>query len=431
MPFPDAGALDSLVESHSLPRLARVRYEPPEPRLEDVRGETRAALEELAGDLPADAEVVIGLGSRGIARIDTIARAVVEWCQDRGLSPRIVPAMGSHGGGTAAGQRAVLAELGIDEASVGCPVDASMATTALGTASVDGHRVEVPFATAAQGADAVIPINRIAPHTSFAGRVESGVCKMLAVGFGKQESARRVHRYGRSVGFVPTVAAMLSVIREHVPVPGGVGIMENPAGDLSDVAPIAGDSLIDAEAPVLERAREQVKVLPFDAIDLLVVDEIGKDVAGTGMDPNVIGRGKDDPTGRTPHVERIYARSLTTASQGNANGVGFADVIHRDLAEAIDFQATYANVLTSGYPGKAALPMVLPTDRIAVDALIESLGAVAPEDLGIVWIRNTADVSPMFVSTPLVERTDARHLSAEETLEVAFDGGTMELTRED
>ncbi len=431
MRYPDAGALADLVDAQPLPEFARLRYEPPTPQVADLVGATEDAMIALAGDLPEGSVVALGVGSRGITRIEAITEAAVAWCRDRGLAPRIIPAMGSHGGGTAEGQRAVLAELGIEEGALGCPVDAGMATTTVGEAAVGGHRIEIPFAESARSADAVIPINRVAPHTSFAGRVESGICKMLAVGFGKREGARVLHRYARSVGFEPTLEAMLAEIREAVSVPGGIAIVENPDQEPCEILPVTGRPLIDQEAPVLARARAHVKALPFDTVDLLIVDEMGKDVAGTGMDPNVIGRGKADPAGRLPRIERMYVRGLTTATQGNANGVGFADAVHRELAEAVDVRSTYANVLTSGFPEKAALPLVMPTDELAVHALLGSLGVVATEELRIAWIRTTADLSPMWASAALVEEMDHPDVDVSGRVSVRFSDGSLERTRED
>lgn len=427
MHFPAVEDIEHALDPVDLPSLARVSYTPRAPEVDDVPARTEDALDALGIDLDAGATVALGVGSRGIADIEPITRTVVTRLQEDGYEPIIVPAMGSHGGGTPAGQRDVLAELGILPTRVGCRIDDRIDTNRIGRASIAGSVLEVPFATAATEADAVIPINRVAPHTSFDGSIESGLCKMLSVGFGKRAGARQVHRYGLTHGFEPYLEAVLPVILSEVYVPGGIAIVENAAERTADVVGVPGESLPDAERELLARARELSPTLPFDAIDLLIVDAIGKDVSGTGMDPNVIGRRLDGsaPPPHAPTVDRIYVRSLTERTRGNANGVGFADAVHRDVATAIDVEATYVNVLTSGYPRKAALPMVMPTDEQAIRALIGSLGAIESDRLRLAWIPNTSELSTMRISPALFEATDDPAIAVAGWEDVHFTEGAL------
>lgn len=428
MSFPGPAALDPHLDPVSLPPLARVRYDPPTPTIDDIPGRIDDALESIVGEIPPGGTVAIGVGSRGIAEIDRITRYTVVWLSDHGFEPVIVPAMGSHGGGTADGQLAVLEELGISPSTVDCPFEPTMATASVGSVSIGNREIEIPIATPALRADAVLPINRIAPHTSFTGRIESGIAKMLVVGFGKQPGASQLHRFARTHGFVTTVEAMLPVILDAVPVPGGLAIVENGANEVADIVAIPGDDVLAVEADVLPRARDLLPTLPFDRIDLLVVDTMGKDISGTGMDPNVIGRpgtGDPPPPGAAT-IDRIYVRSLSSGSKGNANGIGLADAVHRDLYETMDTEATYANVLTSGYPGKAAIPMVFPTDEQAITALVGSLGAIDSEDLRMAWIPDTGSLSEFYASSALLESVDDPTIRLEGWIESAFPDGVLD-----
>lgn len=424
MRFPEANDLDSAIERIELPPLAHMRYDPPVPQVDDIPNATNAALAEISVDLEPGATVALGVGSRGIHAIDRITKTAVAWLFSRGYEPVVVPAMGSHGGGTAAGQRDVLDTLGIDADTVGCPIDARMETTAVGAVTIGDHDVAIPISDAALAADACIPINRIAPHTSFSGRIESGICKMLAVGFGNRPGARLVHRFGQTYGFVPTIEAILPVIREALSVPGGIGIVENAHDRTAQIGGLSGDSLIDDEATMLRDARELFPSLPVDTVDLLIVDAIGKDISGTGMDPNVTGRPDAAAPPGTPDIAHVYVRSLSAGTAGNANGVGLADAIHHDVATEIDLGTTYANVLTSGYPRKAALPLVLPSDEHAIHSLIDSLGVVTPEELRIVWIEHTKDLTSMRVSPALAEGIDDPAFEIVGWDDIRFDNGS-------
>ena len=421
MEFPDRETLERALDPAEVtfPRFARVRYEPDTPTVDDPAGAAREALAGLP--LGDEGRVAVCLGSRGIHDIVPIARAVVDRLRERGFDPVAVPAMGSHGGATAEGQRRALAELGLDEDSLGCPVDARVETEAVSTTAA-GATVHV--ARSVLEADAALAINRVKPHTNFRGRVESGLCKMLTVGVGKQPGANAFHRRAMVDGYVPTIEATLSVVLEAAPVVGGVAVVENFEDRTAAVEGIPAAALPEAETPLLERAKEYMPTLPHEQLDALVIDRIGKDVSGTGMDTNVVGRyevlnAADPPT---PEVDRIVVRGVTPASDGNANGIGLADLTTRAVAESADLGKVYTNSLTSGSLARARLPVVLPDDEFAVAAALTTAGPYDPETARVAWIRDTGHLTEYRVSAALVEELPAA-ATVEQRLELRFEGG--------
>jgi len=422
MEFPDATKVDEVLDPPALPRFAEVRHEPETPELDDVAGSARRALDALDLDsLPAGGTVAVGLGSRGICDVVTVATAVVEELSRRGFEPVVVPAMGSHGGATAEGQRRTLAGLGLTEEALGCPIAASMETVVLGESAVGA---DVHFARSALEADGVLVINRVKAHTNFTGRFESGLTKMATIGLGKQPGAKATHEHALVDGYVPTIEASLDVIRERAPLLGGIAIVENFYDRTAEIAGIAAADLPDAEAPLLERADEYMPTLPFDDLDVLVVDEIGKDVSGAGMDTNVIGRYRvlntDDP--ETPDVKRIVVRGLTEATHGNGNGIGLADVTTRAVADELDLSQVYANALTSSSLRKASVPVVMPDDRLAVAAGLSTIGTYDPETVRVAWIRDTGHLSEFKISAALVEEA-SEELTVDRWVDLGFEDG--------
>ncbi|MFB6154898.1 MAG: lactate racemase domain-containing protein [Haloferacaceae archaeon] len=424
MDFPDAETVDGVVDPSALPRFADVRYEPETPSLEDVAGATRDELDALPlSSLPAGATVAVGVGSRGIHDVVPVVRTVVDELEQRGFDPVVVPAMGSHGGATPDGQREVLAGIGVTEGALGCPIDARMETEVLGTSTVGA---EVHFARAALEADGVLVVNRVKPHTNFTGRFESGLTKMAVVGLGKQRGAKVTHEHALVSGYERVIEASLEVIREEVPLLGGVAVVENFYDRTAEVAGVAAASLPDAEEPLLERAYEYMPTLPCDELDVLVVDEIGKDVSGAGMDTNVVGRYRvlnaDDP--ETPAIKRIVVRGLTEATHGNGNGIGLADVTTRAVADELDLDQVYTNALTSNSLSKASIPVVMPDDEHALSAATATVGAIAPADLRIAWIRDTGHLSRFRVSEALVEDLPD-HAEIEGWADLDFEDGAV------
>ncbi|GAB3312327.1 lactate racemase domain-containing protein [Haloplanus salinarum] len=408
MRFPDGDVVDAALSDPALPRFARVRYDPETPTLDDVRGRTRTELDALPlEDLPTGATVAVGLGSRGIHDVVPIARTVVDELRARGFDPVVVPAMGSHGGATAEGQREALAGIGLTEDALGCPIDARMETTTLGESAVGAP---VPFSTAALAADGVVVVNRVKAHTNFTGRFESGLTKMATIGLGKRAGAKAAHEHALDEGYVPVIEAAYAVVRESTPLLGGIAVVENFHDRTAAVEGVPAADLPDAEEPLKAAADEYMPTLPYDDLDVLVVDRIGKDVSGAGMDTNVIGRYRvlnaDDPA--SPSIDRIVVRGLTEATHGNGNGIGLADLTTRAAVEDLDLDQVYTNALTSNSLRKATVPVVLPDDQRAIVAALSTIGTYDPETVRMAWIRDTGHLSAFRVSEALArEAPDA------------------------
>jgi hypothetical protein len=422
MRFPDGDAVDTALSSPPLPQFAKVSYEPETPELDDVPGRTRSELDRLPlAALPDGATVAVGLGSRGIHDIVPVARTVVDELRARGFDPVVVPAMGSHGGATADGQRETLAGIGLTEDALDCRIDARMDTTVLGESSVGAP---VPFSTAALEADGVLVINRVKAHTNFTGRFESGLTKMSTIGLGKRAGAKAAHEHALRKGYVPVLEAALGVVREATPLLGGVAIVENVHDRTAAVAGVPAAALPDAEEPLKERADEYMPTLPYDDLDVLVVDRIGKDVSGAGMDTNVIGRyqvlNAVDP--ETPDIDRIVVRGLTEATHGNGNGIGLADIATRSAVDELDLEQVYTNALTSNSLSKARIPVVLPDDERALAAALSTIGTYDPETARIAWIRDTGHLAEFRVSEALAREAPPA-VEIEEWLALSFVDG--------
>ncbi|MFC4989782.1 DUF362 domain-containing protein [Saliphagus infecundisoli] len=422
MEFPDASTIDAALDTVEFPAFAEVSYEPPAPEIDDPASAAGEAVADLAlEEVPEGGTVAVGLGSRGIHAIDRIARAVVEEIGSRGYDPVVVPAMGSHGGASAEGQRETLAALGLTESKLGCPIDAWMETEIVGESAL-GQPVHV--AEAALAADAVCVVNRIKPHTSFRAPIESGLCKMTAIGLGKQGGAARTHEYAIEEDYYEAITAAFDVIRRETPHVGGVAVVENFYDRPAEISGIPADELPDREADLLERAREYMPTLPFEELDALVIDEVGKDVSGTGMDTNVVARtpmlGASGPD--EPEIGRVVVRGLTEATHGNGHGIGLADLTTTDVLEELDLSQMYTNGLTSGSFELDRLPMALPTEEQALTAALSSSGRYDPDTVRVAWIPDTAHLSSFRVSAALADE-DYEHLTTGRRTELAFDDG--------
>jgi hypothetical protein len=378
------------------------------PRLDDVTAAVRLDLArpEVEATLAGLGTVAVAVGSRGIADIAEIVGSVVAGLTHRGLQVFVVPAMGSHGGATAAGQIDILAHLGITEASIGAPIRSSMEVVEIGSVlSPHGHEVPVFMdAISWSEADAVIPVNRIKPHTGFRGPVESGLCKMLAIGLGKHAGAARLHGEGYEV-FDRLILETGRVIIATGRVALGVAIVENAYGEVSRIEAVPGDRIVDREPQLLDEARRLMARLLMPAVDVLVVEEFGKNISGVGMDANVTGRGETGgalPRFDGPTIRRIVVLGLTEESGGNAHGIGLADLITQRAFDQIDRTATWINSLTAGSLAAGQIPIALPSDEEAIDAATHALAGVAPAAARIVRIRNTLHLTEIAVSDTLV-----------------------------
>ena len=395
--------IEELLRGVGLPRFALVERSVDSPAaLTDVRGAVREALGGV--EIPSGS-VAVGVGSRGVGGIAEVVEALVGALKENGAEPFVVPAMGSHGASTAEGQAEVLRHLGVDEEAVGCPIRATMETVKVGETP---SGVAVHMDRNAYEADGVIVVNRIKPHTAFRGTVESGPTKMLAIGLGKQRGAHSVHSAGwDAIHETIPQAARVAVGTGRVAF--GLAVLENADEEPYRVAVIPAGGLEEAEAPLLEEAKKNLLRLPFDEMDVLVVDEIGKNISGDGADPNVTGRYATTAASGGPKIERVVFLGLTEETGGNANGLGAADVVTERLASAMDRPSTYMNALTSTTPAPVKTPMVMPTDRMALAAALTMCAGVSPTGARIVRVRNTLKLRRMWVSEamlPTVEKDE-------------------------
>jgi len=412
----------------TLPVVWRVAHRISAPSVPDVRSAAQKAARsvvEQASPKPG-ASVAVGVGSRGIAGIADVVGAVITELQAHGCRPFIVPAMGSHGGATAEGQAGILAGYGIDEASLGVPVRATMEVVQLGTLD-DGYPIF--FDRYACEADAVLVVNRIKHHTDFKGPIESGLCKMCAIGLGKRQGAEAIHRFGADglSGIMPEVGRRLV---EAGSVIGGVGLIENQYGRIAEIHGVPASEIgREGEERLLEKARKLAPRLAFDSADVLIVDEMGKNVSGTGMDTHVIGRVRmpsiPEAEWDGPNVRMVVALALTEQTHGNAAGLGLADIVTRRLLEQVDVAVTNTNHRTSQEGGayRGGIPIVLETAEAAVRAAMGLCGRGNRGDIQVARIRNTEIVDVLEVSegfmAEVTERDDLEVVSGPHPLDLS------------
>lgn len=370
---------------------------PPVPDVERAAHDTVVA--RLAGDVSAGMTVAVGAGSRGLTKRVELLRGTISGLHELGADPFVVPAMGSHGGARAEGQRAMLAHLGMTEESLGAEIRSTMETEVAAT-TPDGMTLHLDLHAA--GADRILPVNRIKPHTCFKGPIESGCTKMAVVGFGKQPGAAQIHSCG-PVQMRERLLAGIEALRKTGRLLGGVGSVESPDGDVVRVEALTADDVGGTgELELTEHARSFVPALPFGEIDVLIVEQGGKDISGTTMDPNVTGRfwvrGLADFD--EPSVASIVLLSITDMSEGNVLGIGFADVVPASLANQIDWQKTYVNCFTAGPSGlrRARLPMVLPDETSCIKAALQMCGKGFDQPKRVVRIRSTLHLTRCWVS---------------------------------
>jgi hypothetical protein len=346
--------------------------------------------------------VAITAGSRGIANIVVILKTVVEEMRRIGAKPFILPAMGSHGGATPEGQLKVLSGYGITSDTVGAPIFPSMEVVELGRTD---QGVPVHFSRLAAEADHVAVVNRVKPHTDFKGPVESGLMKMMTIGLGKQKGAETYHNAVLHYGYYDALISLARTILKSAPIAFGVGIVENHLDQTHMVRAEGKENLEALDRELQSLSKSLLPRIPFKAIDLLIVDEMGKDISGTCMDQNVIARTviRVGVTPREPAIRRIFVRDLTDKSQGMATGIGNADFTTRRLVEKMDRQATYMNCISACEPEMAAVPPYYDTDREAIETALRTIGLVPPENARIVHIKNTLHLEELRISESLLE----------------------------
>ena len=383
------------------PQMFRLRQKFDALRVEDVEGEVHQQLASLnlGEKIQPGQTVAITAGSRGIANIALIIKAAVAHFRGLGAEPFIVPAMGSHGGGTAEGQRAILEGYGITPEFVGAEIRSSMETVIV--AHTPGHNVPVHFDKHAYEADHVLVCGRIKPHTGFVGEIESGLHKMMLIGLGKHAGATIYHRAIMDFSFLEIIRAVADEVLNRCRVIAGLAIVENAYDETGLIAAVAPRDFFEGEKKLLVLARKWMPRLPFPKADLLIVDRIGKDISGSGMDTNVIGRKYNDhaATERDPvSVKRIFIRGLTEATHGNACGIGMAEFTNQRTIDGIDLDITRINTITGGHPTGAMLPIARPTDKLVLEDALGTIGLTPPEQARIIHISDTLHLKEVLVS---------------------------------
>ena len=414
-----------------LPKMHRIRQKVDPPVVADVAMAVSAEIRKLnlAGRVKPGARVAVTGGSRGVANIATILKATCESLKALGAKPFIVPAMGSHGGATAEGQLKVLARYGVTPESMEVPILSSMETVEIGRMSW-GFPVLVD--KNASEADHIVLVNRIKPHTNFRAHVESGLMKMLVIGLGKHQGAIMAHRAAVDVGLPKAIPEVARFSLSKLPVLFGLGMLENVRHQTARVEAMLPEALEETEARLLTEAWKLLGRIPFEFLHLLIVDELGKEISGTGMDPNVIGRMYFSPNEepKSPRYIRILVRDLTEQTAGNAVGMGLADFSTRRLANKINFQYTYTNALTGLSPMRSKMPIIFETDRDAIEGALKTIGLTEPPDAKVARIKNTLDLEYLSVSDALLPevkgRTDLEIVSGPHPFEFTAGGDLVD-----
>ena len=382
----------------NLPRMYRVRQRFNGAKVDDIRETVRTELNTLSlTAVQPGHRIAITAGSRGIADIAQILQSVVDFFYSLGTEPFVFPAMGSHGGATAEGQVAMLAQLGVTESFVKAPILSSMEVEEI-SRTEDG--VPVFIDKQAYSADHIVVVNRIKCHTKFKSSIESGLMKMMAIGMGKRAGAELYHKAAIQHTFPKIIVDAGREVIKKAPIVCGLGIVENGYGETARIKAMKPEDIEAIEKELLKLSKKMIAKLPFNEIDLLIIDEMGKDISGVGMDPNVTGRNRD-LLGGFPHptrVKRLFVRDLTEKSKGNAIGIGLADITTQRLVDKIDRQATYINSITGISLEKAAVPMHVESDREAIDIALGSVGLVSSDEAKIVRIKNTLELEIVEVS---------------------------------
>lgn len=381
----------------SFPKMVRVQQEYPAPTRLDIPKVLQQEFEPVRSRIKPGARIAIGVGSRGIANLAEIIKAIVEIVKAAGGKPFIVPAMGSHGGATAEGQVEVLGTYHVTEAAMGVPIRASMEVKQLGQSE---HGVPVYCSVEALNSDGIIIVNRIKPHTDFSGGLGSGIMKMAVIGLGKQKGANTMHMAATRIGYEQAIRGIARKIISDAPVLCGVGILENQFHDTGKIAVLPREKIEAMENVLIEESRQMMPLLPFDEIDLLIIDQMGKNISGCGMDPNVIGRSVYGYVSSIavqgtfrPYIRRIFVRDLTEETHGNAIGLGLADLTTSRIVKAMNHQFTYVNALTAVQPQVAKIPIFFDTDREAIAQGIASLAITDGRPPMIVRILDTLSVA--------------------------------------
>jgi hypothetical protein len=421
-------------ETFQFPRMLRIRQVFPQTPSLNIPSEIRTSF--AASGLPVrirrGQRIAVAVGSRGVTNLQSIVQTVINLLRDAGASPFIIPAMGSHGGATPEGQRDILAGYGITEQSCGVPVHPSLEVQPIG---LTPEGVEIFCADEALGSEGVFLINRIKPHTDFVGNMGSGVMKMMVIGLGKRKGAAAFHIGAMRHGYEPMLRAAFRLVNQKAPILGGLGIVENQFHQTAMVQVIPRENIEEVENSLFKDARALMPKLPFEDIDLLIVDQIGKNISGSGMDPNVIGRWvhgyftRFQSMTEKPVIRRIFVRDLTSETHGNGIGIGLADATTARLVRGLDLRVTAINALTSLTPNCAKIPIHFETDRETLSHLLPTLGLENFVKARVVRIANTLELSEIQVSEAFIpemtERPELNILSSSDEMRFGEDGNLL------
>ena len=421
-----------------LPKMIRIRQKFEAPVVKDIGHEISSQVIGLGLEkqISGGESVAVACSSRGIANYSTIVKATIQSLKKMGLDPFIFPAMGSHGAATAEGQKKVLENYGISEKTMGVPIRSSLEVKQI---DETGDHVPVFMDILAEKADHIVLINRIKSHTEFEDDIESGLMKMMAIGLGKQKGAFLYHQAFLTYGYPRVIKTIARRILKSKRILFGVGIVENGYSQTAKIGLLGPHELEEGEKGLLKEAKRLSAKLPFEEVDVLIIDEMGKDISGSGFDTKVVGRilmpliAKEP---ETPKIKRILVCDLTEDTEGNADGIGIADFVTQRLVDKIDLNALYVNALTGGEPEHAKIPLTLKNDREAINVAVDScIGMMPPEEFKIMRIKNTlrlheVDISPAY-KKELLKRDDLEIIKEARLMEFDHEGNLKPLTLED
>lgn len=394
-------AIDNLLDGVEIPKMIKVRQAFPRPRVEKVEEEltNKLKVKEVSALIKPGQRVAIGVGSRGITNLPLMVKIIVSEIKRAGGVPFIIPAMGSHGGATAQGQKDMLIRMGIIEDYVEAPIQSTMETVQIGTAE---NGLPVRIDKYAYEADAIVIINRIKPHPAFRGPYESGLMKMLTIGLGKQKGADICHElgFGKMAENVPAIAR---VILEKTNMIFAVGVLENAYHEVCRIEVLKNQEIPVEELKLLEEAKELIPKLQLEEFEVLVIDEIGKDICGTGFDTNAVGRYHTPYASGGPKIAKISVLDLTDKTNGNGNGLGIVDFTTQRAFKKFNMEMTYPNALTSTVPLSVKIPMVLKNDKQSIQAAIKTCNIFDKSKVRLVRIKNTNKLGEIEVSESLIE----------------------------
>ena len=402
---------------HKLPKMFRIKQAFQEDEISDIYADIRGEFNQknsIKEKIKVGQKIGIAVGSRGIDHLQEIVTEIVKILKEWNAKPFIIPAMGSHGGATAKGQIQVLAELGVTEKTVSAPIVSNMETVDLGCIQ---ENVRIHFSADAMNADHLIVVNRVKPHTAFRGEVESGLCKMLAIGCGKHKGAAYLHKFDLSEVLLPAAEFLL----DKTPFLCGLAVLENGHGKISQLKLAEANEIIDTDIELLKTAWELMPTIPVNDLDILLIDEMGKNISGGGMDPNVIGFWRKGGGELKPNYKTVIVLDLTSESHGNATGIGWADLTTRKLLNKIDVNATYTNALTAGVLRSARFPIALENDREAIFTEVNRLSE--SDHIRMIRIVNTLSLDTFWASeNVLSELNNKSNITIDsKPLEMQFD----------